>query len=109
PARCGCDPDAAGKLADHARRRGLVVRGVMGYEGHGMLLPERAMRAQLVAQAMEELGRAHALGGGDVVAAGATGTYDINTRATEIQAGSYALMDTAYAKLALPFRPALSI
>jgi D-serine deaminase-like pyridoxal phosphate-dependent protein len=107
--RCGCAPEAAGRLADHARRRGLGVRGVMGYEGHGMLLPERTMRLQLVAQAMEDLQRAHALVGGDVVSAGGTGTYDINTVATEIQAGSYALMDTAYAKLALPFRPALSI
>ena len=36
--------------------------------------------------------------GGDVVSAGGTGTYDLNTVATEIQAGSYALMDTAYAE-----------
>ena len=41
--------------------------------------------------------------GGDVISAGGTGTYDINTWATEIQAGSYALMDTAYGKLELPF------
>ena len=32
-----------------------------------------------------------------------------NRVATEIQAGSYALMDTAYAKLGLPFRCALSV
>lgn len=47
--------------------------------------------------------------GGDVISAGGTGTYDINTWATEIQAGSYALMDTAYAKLALPFVQALTV
>ncbi|HEY3095496.1 MAG TPA: metal-activated pyridoxal enzyme, partial [Acidimicrobiia bacterium] len=41
--------------------------------------------------------------------AGGTGTYDINTWATEIQAGSYALMDTAYGKLGLPFRQALTV
>jgi D-serine deaminase-like pyridoxal phosphate-dependent protein len=107
--RCGCDPDAAGTLADHARRRGLGVRGVMGYEGQGMLLPERATRAQIVADAMERLRAAHAAVGGDVVSAGGTGTYDLNRVATEIQAGSYALMDTAYAKLALPFREALAV
>ena len=28
--RCGCDPAEAGTLADHARARGLEVRGVMG-------------------------------------------------------------------------------
>ena len=35
--RCGCAPEDAGALADAARRRGLEVRGVMGYEGHAML------------------------------------------------------------------------
>jgi D-serine deaminase-like pyridoxal phosphate-dependent protein len=107
--RCGCAPEDAGRVADHARRRGLGVRGVMGYEGHGMLLPERARRAELVADAMERLRAAHAEVGGDVVSAGGTGTYDLNRAATEIQAGSYALMDTAYAKLALPFREALTV
>ncbi len=34
--RCGCKPSEAGDLADKARGRGLVVRGVMGYEGHLM-------------------------------------------------------------------------
>ena len=33
----------------------------------------------------------------------------MNRWATEIQAGSYALMDTAYAKLGLPFDQALSV
>ncbi len=47
--------------------------------------------------------------GGEVVSAGGTGTFDINTWATEIQAGSYALMDTAYAKLGLPFVQALTV
>ena len=44
-----------------------------------------------------------------MISAGGTGTYDINTWATEIQAGSYALMDTAYAKLGLPFVQALTV
>ena len=43
------------------------------------------------------------------MSAGGTGTYDLNHWATEIQAGSYALMDTAYGKLDLPFVQALSI
>ncbi|HYD47711.1 MAG TPA: hypothetical protein VEB21_05155, partial [Terriglobales bacterium] len=34
---------------------------------------------------------------------------DCNRWANEIQAGSYALMDTTYAKLDLPFRLALSV
>ena len=44
-----------------------------------------------------------------MISAGGTGTYDLNTWATEIQAGSYALMDTAYAKLGLPFTQALTV
>jgi D-serine deaminase-like pyridoxal phosphate-dependent protein len=105
--RCGCAPEAAGRLADLARRHGLGVRGVMGYEGHLMLAPDRADRGKRTAEAMALLARAHADVGGDVVSAGGTGTYDLNEVATEIQAGSYALMDTAYAKLGGPFAPAL--
>lgn len=107
--RCGCDPDQAGDLAAKARARGLVVRGVMGYEGHGVGIEDRALREQLTAAAMELLTKAHADVGGEIISAGATGTYDINTWANEIQAGSYALMDTAYAKLDLPFKQALSV
>ena len=107
--RCGCRPADAGRLASYARSRGLLVRGVMGYEGHVMLVPEREARATGTAKAMRLLLGAHAEVGGDVVSAGGTGTWDLNTRATEIQAGSYALMDTAYAQLDLPFRQALSV
>jgi D-serine deaminase-like pyridoxal phosphate-dependent protein/ADP-ribose pyrophosphatase YjhB (NUDIX family) len=107
--RCGCAPEDAGRLADLARSRGLSVRGVMGYEGHVVGLDDRSRRAEKTAESMRLLERAHALVGGEVFSAGGTGTYDLNTWATEIQAGSYALMDTAYGKLGLPFRPALSI
>jgi D-threonine aldolase len=44
-----------------------------------------------------------------IISAGGTGTYDINTWATEIQAGSYALMDTHYGELHLPFEQALFV
>jgi len=107
--RCGCPPDEAGRLADLARSKGLEVRGVMGYEGHVVGLPERTLREQLTKDAMDKLIAAHSQVGGDVISAGGTGTYDINTWATEIQAGSYALMDTAYAHLELPFRQALFV
>lgn len=107
--RCGCAPEDAGRLADLARSKGLTVRGVMGYEGHVVGLPDRTMREQLTKDSMERLVAAHDDVGGDVISAGGTGTYDINTWATEIQAGSYALMDTSYAQLGLPFRNALSV
>ncbi len=107
--RCGCRPDDAGALADRARRAGLEVRGVMGYEGHLMMLESRDERAARTEAAMKPLLEAHARVGGDLVSAGGTGTFDVNTWATEIQAGSYSLMDTAYARIGLPFRPALSL
>jgi len=107
--RCGCAPGDAGRLADLARNRGLKVRGVMGYEGHAVGLDDRATRQKLTADAMELLLQAHQAAGGDVISAGGTGTYDINVWANEIQAGSYVLMDTAYAKLGLPFRQGLTV
>jgi len=107
--RCGCRPEEAGALADLARKQGLSVRGVMCYEGHVVGLADRARRTPETEAAMAKLATAHADVGGEIVSAGGTGTYDLNRVATEIQAGSYALMDTAYAKLELPFRPALAV
>ena len=107
--RCGCAPEDAGRLADRARACGLRVRGVMGYEGHAMAMTDAEKRMRAVEEAMEKLRAAHQRTGGEVISAGGTGTYDINRFATEIQAGSYVLMDTAYAKLELPFRQALFV
>jgi D-serine deaminase-like pyridoxal phosphate-dependent protein len=107
--RCGCEPSDAGRLAERARRRGLDVRGVMGYEGHLMLERSHHERRAQTEKCMEVLLRASEDVGGDVVSGGGTGTFDVNRWVTEVQAGSYALMDTAYVALGLPFREALSI
>jgi D-threonine aldolase len=107
--RCGCAPEDAGALADEARHKGFDVRGVMGYEGHVVGLVDRAERVRQTEESMAMLARAHEDVGGDLVSAGGTGTYDINRVATEIQAGSYALMDNAYGELGLPFRRALCV
>ena len=108
--RCGCAPEDAGRIAERARSRGLVVRGVMGYEGHLMAVPDVDQRRARTAKAMARLDAAHDLVGGEVVSAGGTGTYAVNDLATEVQAGSYTLMDTAYGALTdLPFRLALSL
>jgi D-threonine aldolase len=107
--RCGCPPEEAGRLADRSRAAGLSVRGVMGYEGHIVGLEDRARRAAMLEESMGQLVLAAGEVGGDVISAGGTGTYDLNSWATEIQAGSYALMDTAYGKLGLPFTQALTV
>jgi len=107
--RCGCTPEEAGPIADHARTRGFEVRGVMGYEGHVVGLTDRPERERQTTECMAQLARAHLAVGGEIVSAGGTGTFDCNSLATEIQAGSYALMDTTYAQLDIPFRLALFV
>lgn len=109
--RCGVSPDGAGALADRARAAGMEVRGVMGYEGHLMMVDDRDERAASVARSMELLIRAHADVGGPIVSAGGTGTFDLHadTGVNEVQAGSYALMDTHYARQGLPFEHALVV
>lgn len=96
---------------------GLRLRGLMGYEGHAVGLPDRSARESQARTSMTKLlstARAfHAFGlPCDIVSAGGTGTYDITGRiegVTEVQAGSYVLMDTAYAKLSLPFEMAFYV
>jgi D-threonine aldolase len=107
--RCGCLPADAGKLANLARDRGLAVRGVMGYEGHVMIVESAADRAVQCRQSMESLVAAAADVEGELISAGGTGTYDCNTWATEIQAGSYALMDAQYGRQGHPFRQAVFV
>jgi len=106
--RCGCDPADAGRLADLARSHGLTVRGVMGYEGHLMREPGDT-KADLVERSMGVLKQAADAVGGDVVSGGGTGTWDTNTWVSELQAGSYCLMDTEYTPHAGDFENALFV
>ncbi len=107
--RCGCNPADAGPLADEAQRAGLEVRGVMGYEGHAVGISDRRVRAERVAESMAILTTAHETVGGMICSGGGTGSWDLNEAVNELQAGSYALMDTEYAKLGLPFATSLTI
>jgi D-serine deaminase-like pyridoxal phosphate-dependent protein len=70
---------------------------------------DRSERAASVEAAMTKLLAAHADVGGDVVSAGATVTYELNTWATEIQAGTYVLMDSHYGPLTPAFGQALHL
>jgi len=107
--RCGCQPGEAGSVADTARSAGLHVRGVMGYEGHMMHEVDRDTREEGVARSMAILARAADEVGGDVVSGGGTGSFDCNDTVTELQAGSYILMDRDYARLELPFEEGLIV
>lgn len=106
--RCGCDPDDAGRLADRARAAGMEVRGVMGYEGHVNVLLDRDERRAAVEVAMHELLRAHEQVGGDVISGGGTMTAELNEWVTELQAGTYVLMDTAF-EAHVPFELAIGV
>ena len=113
--RCGVPPADARDLARAVAGTRLRLRGVMGYEGHAMAIPDPSERARVARDAMAVLlvvARALRADGlpVDVVSAGGTGTYDVTgtiAGVTEVQAGSYALMDTAYARFGLPFDEAL--
>jgi D-serine deaminase-like pyridoxal phosphate-dependent protein len=117
--RCGVLPgDAALALATRAARTpGVELRGVMGYEGHVQPVRERAEREAQARRAMQGLvdTAAQLRGAGlpcDIVSAGGTGTFDISGRVpgvTEIQAGSYALMDTDYGDVGVPFEQAFFV
>ena len=117
--RCGVAPgeEALALARSVADTPGLHLRGVMGYEGHVVAIEDRARREASARQAMDRLLSTVRIirDAGlpcDIVSAGGTGTYDITGRidgVTEIQAGSYVLMDTAYARLDIPFEQALSV
>ena len=117
--RCGIAPGApAVELAKRVvATEGVRLCGLMGYEGHAVGIEDRSERESRATQAMEKLldtARLVREAGlpCDIVSAGGTGTYDITGRMegiTEIQAGSYVLMDTAYAKLGLPFEQAFAL
>lgn len=114
--RCGVAPgEEAVRLAGRvAATKGVVLRGLMGYEGHVMAVPGRAEREAGARRAMEALvATARLLRASglpcDIVSAGGTGTYDLSGRIegiTEIQAGSYVLMDSDYGRLDVPFEQA---
>jgi D-threonine aldolase len=106
--RCGCDADDAGRLADRARAAGMEVRGVMGYEGHVNVLLDPRERRTAVEAAMQQLLHAHDLVGGDIISGGGTMTAELNEWVTELQAGTYVLMDTAF-EAHVPFEIAVGV
>lgn len=107
--RCGTSVEGAARLAERARGAGIDVRGVMGYEGHLMMVLDPTDKSGKVERSMSTLLDAHAVVGGDIISGGGTGTCTANSWVNEIQAGSYTLMDTDYDRLDLPFRKALTV
>jgi len=116
--RCGVkseDAASLAKLVDDAD--GLDLRGVMGYEGHVVNVEDAEARK---AEAEKSMGMLTDAAGSireaglscDIVSGGGTGTYNFSGTfpgVTEVQVGSYPLMDVKYGKLELGFDKAATI
>lgn len=117
--RCGTTlPAQTVVLARKLQEAGIEYCGIMGYEGHTVLIPDEAERrekaeaalavVQRHVEALNEAGLAP-----EIVSVGGTGTFEISTVpefVTDIQAGSYVFMDGRY-QYVLPgrFECALSL
>jgi D-serine deaminase-like pyridoxal phosphate-dependent protein len=107
--RCGVrTPEDALPIAERiASLPGVSLRGIQAYEGHCMLEPDLETRIRMAGEANEK-----AVAAADFLAAhghpiadisgGGTGTYFItgaHPRITEVQAGSYVLLDQFHGTL----------
>jgi D-serine deaminase-like pyridoxal phosphate-dependent protein len=117
--RCGVPPgDAALALAKHIQASpGLRFDGLQGYDGHLQLLPDPAEKKAKCLQGLEKLVGTRRLieQAGipvKVVTGAGTGTWEYVGNydgITEIQPGSFVLMDVAYHAVRPEFSCALSI
>lgn len=116
--RCGVAPgEAAVSLARQATRNGLKVRGVMGYDGQHQSAAPSPERDEGVREACKALVGTAALFGNagipvSIVSTGGTGTYSISGQCpgiTDVQAGSYLLMDSRYMNLEAQFQRSLTV
>jgi len=115
--RCGVKPgEEALSLARLVLEKGLIFRGLMGYEGQ-VALPPGPEKDRVVNEALKHLTDTktmieHAGIGVEIVTCGGTSDYSIAANfpgVNEIQAGSYLLMDSTYVPFAPEFEPTLSI
>lgn len=116
--RCGV---AAGEpalaLARCGLEQGLAVRGIMGYDGHLQGVAPSPERDEIVRQGSRSLVESAALleSAGipaPIVSTGGTGTHAASGAypgITEIQAGSYLLMDNIYVGRRAPFQRSLTV
>ncbi len=117
--RCGLAPGTPSvELAQlAAATANLRFAGIMGYEGHVVDLEDKSERESGARECLQRLVDTRAAieaAGLDctICSSSATGDYYISTTfdgITEVQAGSYALMDAAYGRLGLGFKNALTV
>lgn len=116
--RCGTTPEGAIELAQRlVQMQGVEFRGLMGYEGHLIAMQGGEDKVKAVNEALDHfvfVKQALASKGIDVgiVSAGGTGDYRIAAQhpvVTELQVGSYTLMDTLYGAFQPDFKLAATI
>jgi D-serine deaminase-like pyridoxal phosphate-dependent protein len=117
--RAGVDtPEQAVELARKvAALEGVRLFGLTGYEGHCSLTPERELRStrQRAAMSMLVMAAEKLKAAGlpsPIVSAGGTATWDWTATTpgvTEIQAGSYVVMDNFHAPMAGDFEKAITV
>jgi len=116
--RCGVQPyDEAIQLTRLVVGQGLKFRGIMGYDGNFQVAPPSPTRDELVRQGSKALVGTAALIEAEgipvsIVSTGGTGTYSVSgdyPGITDIQAGSYLLMDTIYIQRGSSFIRSLTI
>lgn len=117
--RAGVDTEAEalelGKRV--AEMQGVRLLGLTGYEGHCSLTPEADLRAQRESVAMKFLTATAARLRSEglpcpIVSAGGTATWNLTAQypgVTEIQAGSYAVMDNFHKPMAGDFEYAVTV
>ena len=109
--------DAVALARSIAELPGLRLDGLTGYEGHCSLIHDDDQRHEAQRHAMDVFGSvADAIEGSGIplgiLSAGGTATWRWtagDSRVTEIQAGTYVLMDTEYASMSPTFEHALTI
>ena len=116
--RCGVRPgEETLLLAKDAVGEGLKLRGLMGYDGHLQGMPPSLNRDAMVLKGSKSLVDSAVLLKSlgipvDIISTGGTGTYAVSGEypgITEIQAGSYLLMDTQYVDRGASFRRSLTV
>jgi len=117
--RCGVpfgDERLLGVAAACADAAHLTLVGIQAYEGHASLRDDPTVRATLVHQVAAHIRfeRARLTAAGypcEVMSGAGTGTAQASIAArahNEIQAGSYVLMDSAYAAIGVPFESSVA-
>jgi D-serine deaminase-like pyridoxal phosphate-dependent protein len=113
--RCGVAPDGSDVLRLTrivAASRWLQFDGLMGYTGRGNYLPSATERRAVAETVRRQILTARASVEADgfavrTISGGSTGLFDMDQGLTEMQLGTYVLMEGRYADVGLPFQPAV--